>query len=197
MRVAQPAREDAPHAGDPAGQRLHDVGGGPLLAEHHHIGVDPLDRLVLEQHRRQVVEGRGHPGVRQQGGCLLGGAALLRDEREGALLVEAERVDAVHHDLAGQLLAEGGEGGGVPVPGHRHDDDVALTGGGGVVRAAHPEADRVRRGLRAGRVARTDDHLLAGLGQPQGQPPPLVAGAAEDTDHQLRDVRQLMGRVCR
>ena len=82
-----------------------------------------------------MVEGGGHPGFRQQGGGLLGGAALLGLQGVRALLVETERVDAVDDELASQFLGEGLQGLAVPVPRHRHDDDIAAPRALRVVRA--------------------------------------------------------------
>ena len=58
-RVAQPAAVDAADAGDPAGQRLDQVGRLAVVAEHEHVGVDRVDGLVEQQHGGDVVEG-GH-----------------------------------------------------------------------------------------------------------------------------------------
>ena len=105
-----------------------------------------LDLRVLQQHRGQVVEGGGDPGVGQQGGGLLGGAALVRLEGVRALLVEAERVDAVDDELAGERLAQRLQGLGVALPRHGHDHDVAAAGALGVVGALDAEPELVGGG---------------------------------------------------
>ncbi len=106
MGVAQPTRVDTAHAGDRVGQRLDEVGGLAVVAEHQHVGVDRVDGLVEQQHGTDVVEGTDDPAVRQDRRRLLRGAALLDPQRIGPLLVEAQRVDAVDDHLAGQLTCQ-------------------------------------------------------------------------------------------
>src|ERR1017187_5218981 len=47
--IAQPARVDAAGAGDPGGERLHQVGRGSVVPEHHHVQVDPGDIRVKQR----------------------------------------------------------------------------------------------------------------------------------------------------
>ncbi|MEY9488969.1 hypothetical protein RKD26_004763 [Streptomyces calvus] len=125
--------------------------------------------------------------------ALLGGAALLRLERVGALLVEAERVDAVDDELAGQFRAQGLQGRAVAVPGHGDDDDVAAPGRLGVVGALDAVPEFLRGGPCAFGRAGADDHLLAGLGEPVREALALRSGAAEHADDQPGDVGQVPG----
>ena len=109
--VAKAPAVHAAHAGDPAGQRLNRVGGLAVVAQDEHVQIDLGDLRVQQQDGRDMVEGGDHAAAGQDLGGLLGGAALLDLEREGALLVEAERVDAVDDDLSGQLGPQGLQGG--------------------------------------------------------------------------------------
>jgi hypothetical protein len=200
--VAQPAGEDAAHPGDPARQRLHHRGGVAVLGEDEHVQVDLVDLGVGEQRRADVVESRADPGVGQQRGGLLGGAALRHLQRVRALLVEAERVHAVDHDPAGQRRGEVREQVGVAGPRNGDDDHVGVAGVGVVAAGQHP-VDGARQGGQLGGGlgapvggAGADAHPLAGAGQPVGQAPPLVAGAAEDADGQPGNVGQC-GHVVR
>lgn len=129
----------------------------------------------------------------EQGGGLLGGAALLDLEGVRALLVEAQRVDAVHDELAGEVLAQRLQGLGVALPRHRDDDDVAAAGAFGVVGALDAEAQFPRGGLGAVGGPGADDHLLARPGEPVGEAAALVAGAAEDADNEAGDVGEVPG----
>jgi hypothetical protein len=92
------------------------------------------------------------PAVREQRCGLLGGAALLDRQGVGTLLVEAERVDAVDDELAGQLTGQLLQQRAVAVPGDRHDHDVTGPGGRGVVGAAHGARQRRSGRLRPVRV---------------------------------------------
>src|SRR5262249_29658126 len=86
-------------------------------------------------------------------------AALRHGQRVGALLVEAERVDAVNHELAGRVRAQRLQDLGGAVPRHGGDHDAAAPG---AVGGAGPE-----------------DHPLARPGQPVREAAPLVARPAQ------------------
>ena len=78
----------------------------------------------------------------------------------------------------------------MPLPRDGRDDHVGvprglLVAGPGELRRL---ADGGRRGLRAGRVTGADDDPVPGQGQPPGQAPALVAGAAQHADHQAVEV---------
>ena len=123
-----------------------------------------VDALVEQQHRADVVERGDDPAARQHGRGLLGGAALLDGQRVRALLVEAERVDAVDDDLAleragaGTRAARGG-----PPTGRRRRRGRPAAAACLVVQArsprpagrrrpprrARPSASRARRGIPA------------------------------------------------
>ena len=87
------------------------------------------------------MEGAHDPRPRQQGLRLLGGAAL-DVQHERAMLVEAERVDAVDDDLAGELVDQGGQRLLVGVERHGQQDDVGLGRAGRVVGAPHRQVAR-------------------------------------------------------
>src|SRR5690606_20336567 len=132
-------------------------------------------------------------GVGEQCGGLLGGAALLRLQRVGALLVEAERVDAVDDQLSGEFLAERLERLAVAVPGHGDDHDVAAAGRLGVVGALDAVPELLGGGAGALGGPGADDHLLAGLGEAEGEALALRPGAAEHADDEPGDVGQVPG----
>jgi glycosyltransferase XagB len=182
--VPQPARVDAAHPGDPPGQRLHQVRRVPVVAEYQHVQVELADLGVEQQHGRHVVERTDHVAGGQHGRRLLGGAAFRHRDRVGAVGVERDRVHAVDHDLAFERPGQLGQQVAMTLPGHRRDHQVGLAGGVLVDRAGHLRrvADRGRRRGRASRVARADDHPLAGQGQPAGQAAALIPGTAQDPD---------------
>ena len=129
----------------------------------------------------------------QQRGGLLGGGALVDVQGEGALLVEAERVDAVDDDLAGEGVGERRQQLRVALPGHGDDHDVGVAGAAAVVSPGHAVADVRRDGRRPGGVTRPHLDSLSDHGQAQGQPAPLVACPAEDADGEGRDVGEVAG----
>ena len=132
-----------------------------------------------------------HPAVREQGGGLLGGAAFGDGQRVGAVVVEAERVHAVHHDLAGQFGGQGGQQLAVALVGHRGDDQAGLTGRRPVGHALDTVPELAGRMCGPFGAAGADDHRVAGPGEPEGQAAALIPGAAEDADDQA-----VHGRRC-
>ena len=69
---------------------------------------------------------RRQPGTaREQERCLLSRRSLLDDQGVGALLVEAQRIDAVHDDSAGQVSAQRLQQLTMAIPGNSGNDDVA------------------------------------------------------------------------
>jgi glycosyltransferase XagB len=196
--VPQPARVDPTHPGDPLGQRLHQVGRVPLVAEHQHVQVE-LGHLGVEQHHgRHVVERADHGAGRKHGRRLLSGAAFGHRDRVGAVVVEPEWVHAVDHDLALERPGELGQQVAVALPRHRRDHQVGRAGGVLVGHAGHLRrvGDSGRRGGRALRLARADDHPLAGQGQPAGQAAALVPGTAQNPDRQPGSpFRHLVGHL--
>jgi glycosyltransferase XagB len=152
--VAQPAGEDAAHPGYPLGQRLDQVRGVPVVAEHEHVQVDLLDLGVEQQHGGHVMERAHHRAPGEHGGRLLSRAAPGHLQREAAARVEAERVHAVDHDLALERTGQPRQQVDVALPRHRRDHQV---GGPGRVLVGRPghlrrRADRGRGGLGAPRI---------------------------------------------
>jgi len=178
--VAQAARVDPAHPGDLGGQGLHHVGGVPVVAEHQDILVDGLDLRIQQQDRRNVMERGHHPAVREYLGGLLGRAALRDGQRVGAVAVEAQRVHAVHHDLADQFRGEHRQQVTVAFIGDRGDDQARLAGGVGVGQAAHAVPDLPGDGGRPVVVAGADNHRVPGHREPAGQAASLLPGTAED-----------------
>ena len=121
--------------------------GVAVLAEHQDVSVEVVDLRIVEQHGADVVEGRDHRRAGQDLLRLLGRRAGGHRQREGPLLVEAERVDAVDDDLAGELGGQRPEQVGMALVGHGDDHQVGL-GRRRVVRAA----DLADVGVRGGDV---------------------------------------------
>ena len=86
-----------------------------------------------------MVERGDHGRVRQDPLGLLGGRAVGDREGVRALLVEAERVDAVDDDLAGELSGQRRQQVGVTLV--RHGDDDQVRRGRLVVAAAGDAVD--------------------------------------------------------
>ena len=112
-------------------------------------------------------------------------------QRVGALLVEAERVDAVDDDLAGELVAQRLQrrARGRPTARRRSRRRSRAHAALSAPRATpSPELSAAacwaRSALREPMIT-----LLAGEREPVGQALALVAGAAEDADGQAADVR--------
>ena len=180
--VAQAAGVDAAHAGDARRQGLHQVGGFAVVAEHQDVQVDRVDLGIEQQDRGDVVERRHHPAAGQQRGGLLGRTPLGDRQRVGAALVEAERVHAVHDDLARQLIGQRGQQVTVALPRHRGDYHAGAAGGVGVGQALDAVPDLPRGGGGAFGASGPDDHLVPGQRESAGQAASLVPGAAEDAD---------------
>ena len=104
--IAQATAEDAADACDATSQRLDDVSCLPLVTEDENVCVDHVDRLIKEQDRRDVMEGRDDTAVGKDARSLLGGRSFFDAQCEGTLLIEAERVHAVDDDLPRQFLPE-------------------------------------------------------------------------------------------
>ena len=180
--VAQAAGVDSAHAGDARRQGLHQVGGFAIVAEHQDVQVDRVDLGIEQQDRGDMVERRHHPAAGQQRGGLLGRTPLGDRQRVGAALVEAERVDAVHDDLARQLIGQRGQQVTVALPRHRGDYHAGAAGGVGVGQAQDAVPDLPRGGGGALGASGPDDHLVPGQRESAGQAASLVPGAAEDAD---------------
>ena len=180
--VAQAAGVDAAHAGDARRQGLHQVGGFAVVTEHQDVQVDRVDLGIEQQDRGDVVERRHHPAAGQQRGGLLGRTPLGDRQRVGAALVEAERVHAVHDDLARQLIGQRGQQVTVALPRHRGDYHAGAAGGVGVGQALDAVPDLSRGGGGAFGASGPDDHLVPGQRESAGQAASLVPGAAEDAD---------------
>ena len=114
-------------------------------------------------------------------------------QRERSLLVEAERVDAVDDDLAGERLAQGLEQRGVAVPRDRDDDDVGGARAVLVREAFDAEADLRRDGRRTCGIARADDDRLARHREATGESAALLPRSAEDADPEAGHVGKLAG----
>src|SRR5699024_8218563 len=189
--VAQASTEDAAYTRNPVGQGTDHVGGGTVLTEDEHVQVHFLD-LGIQQHLRgHVVEGGGDPAVDQDLLRLLCGTAFLDLQGERATLVETQRVDAVHDDLAGERFDELLQQLPMPLPRHGHDDDVTFTGGRGVVQSAHIDRGGFgRHQFLGGRgrtlgAARADMDGVSRQGQAAGQAATLITRTTEDGDGQL------------
>ena len=143
--VAQPTGVHPAHARDRVGQGAHQVGRVAVLAlaEHQDVGVDRGDLRVVEHDRADVVERRDHVESGSSAAASCAADPSGTGERVRALLVEAERVHAVDHDLAGEHRRPATAAVGVTVVRARHDDDVAGRGSIGVAEPAYVAAGRL------------------------------------------------------
>ena len=101
--VAEPAGVDATHTRDRGSELTHHRHGLAVFTQYQHVIVKVVDRWVIEQDGADVMESGDHRGVGEQLLRFLRCRAGCHSQRKRSLLVEAERVDAVDDDLAGQL----------------------------------------------------------------------------------------------
>ncbi len=107
------------------------------------------------------------------------------------MLVEAHRVHAVDDNLAGELGGERCDQRAVTLPWHRHDHDVGLARGRGVLQSpdARPRAEASGRGGRTIRAAGSDENGVARHREPPREPAALGTRPAEDADDKIGHVR--------
>ena len=107
-------------------------------------------------------------------------------QRERAPLVEAERVDAVDDDLAGQLRGQGREQVGMTVVRHSTITSSAAAASELLTPTIRPEpsgwAYLGGDELRSLRAPAPNEHVMPGCGKSCGQTTTLRPGAAEDSD---------------
>ena len=103
--VAQPSGVDAAEPVDAVSKvddLLHRVG---VVSDHHHVRLQ-CGVVVEQQGRRDVMEGTHDTRGRHEALRLFTGTPLGHRQSKGALVVEAERVHAVHQHAVGDRVAE-------------------------------------------------------------------------------------------
>ena len=101
--IAEPPGVDATRTRDRRNELTHHRYGLAVLSQYQHVIVKVVDRWIIEQNGADVMKSGDHRGVGEQLLRFLRCRAGCHSQRKWPLLVEAERVDAVDDDLAGQL----------------------------------------------------------------------------------------------
>ena len=133
---------------------------------------------------------------------LLGSGSLVDLQRERALLIEAQGINAVNDNLADQRGTERPQEVTVAIPRNRDDDDVstcsalliARTIDGAFTSDAHTKF--IRSSLRTRCVARSKGDPMPGHRQTSRKATSLLTGATEHTDLQTGHIREVTGVGC-
>ena len=160
-----------------------------VVAENKDVRFDRAHAVVEQQDRGDVMEGGNNRGVRQNRCRLLRGGSFVDGQRKRPLLVEAQRVHAIHNDLACEIGSEGFEELSVAIPRHRHDDDVAKPRCVLVAATSNIRADLRCDRLRTIRCSRTDHHRLPSPRETLRKAASLFTCATENADVHRVNVR--------
>jgi len=169
--VAQPARVDAAGAGDP-GRQAWTVS----VASRSSPSTSTSMSMVSTPDQGAGPQTRG--GTRPPPGCPAAAprparrAALGDRQRISAALVEAERVHAIHHDLARQLRRQPGQQLAVAFPRHRGDHQVRFPRAVTVGQAAGVVSDLLGDPVSPVVAAGTDDDRVPRHANRRARPRP-------------------------
>ncbi len=186
--VTQPTGIETTHTWQSSSQRLRQICCLPVIADHEHISVEVGHRQIEQEYGAEMVERPHHLRAREDRRRLLGCRALRHRERIGALLVKAQRIDAINDDLADQLPLDSDKSLAVPIPGNSDDHNVTHCGTVGIGCAGHTQSELGRNSLGTRRVPRPQDDGLTCGRETQGQPAPLLPCPTEDPNYELGDI---------